>query len=706
MADDTHAPRVTSDLMRYLRVLADRVWWVVASVVIGAVLFVPWAARQIPIYQATATIMVDAQGAQVLGSDVHDVVQVGPGQAYLMQDYIQTQRRVLTSDTLALDTVRALKLMHPDTLEAVWGPQPPVNERAAAERLAGWISADPVIDTYLINVAVTHPNAAQAKRLVDGLVDTYRTSNSKARDLTTSEASTFLQAQSDELRQKLHLSEMALYIFKRDNDLLSVALEDRINSVTRRVDKLTDALTDVRLRKVARTAEAEELAKMMSADTIVPTASATGDALSALKKDLADDERKLGELRARYEDAHPLVRQQQAKVASLQSTMRREAATQLRSSQARANEAAAEERKIAVQLDEAKHDGLRVTRLEVEYNNLKRDADSLGKQYALVLNRTKETELSAKVRANNLHVLDYARLPGVPVSPRLVRSGVLALLLALLVGLGVALLIDALDRSLKTQADVEERMGLPFLGMVPHVSELRSDLIVAEEPQSPTAESCRLIRTSLQFTGMNRPLQRILVTSAMPKEGKTLTSISLAVVMAQAGQRVLLIDADLRRPRLANAFRLDSRVGLTSVLLGAVTIDAAVQETSVPNLFVLAAGPVPPNPAELLQGPRFAEVLESCSSKWERVIVDSPPAVPVADPSILASLCDGVVLVARAHKTSFDQAERARRNLVDTGARILGVVLNDVDLHRSGYAAYRYGYDSGSGSRGVGRLRG
>jgi len=705
MADEP-VPRATSDVMRYLRVLRDRVWIVLACLVAGAVLFVPWAAKQTPIYQATATIMVDAQAAQVLGSDVHDVVQVGPGQAYLMQDYIQTQRRVLTSDTLALDTVRALRLLDPETVSLVWGKTPPPNERAAAESLAGMISADPVIDTYLINVSVTHPSPGQAKRLVDGLVDTYRLSSSKARDVTTSEASTFLLAQSNELREKLQLSEMALYIFKRDNDLLSVALEDRINSVTRRVDKLTDALTDVRLRKVARTAEAEELAKMMQADTLVPTASATGDALSALKKDLADDERKLSELRSRYEDAHPLVRQQQAKVASLQTTMRREAATQLRSSQARANEATAEEHKIAAQLDEAKHDGLRVTRLEVQYNNLKRDADSLAKQYALVQNRTKETELSAKVRANNLHVLDYARLPHTPVSPRLVRSGILAGLLALLVGLALALLLDALDRSLKTQADIEERVGLPFLGILPHVGELRSDLVVAEEPQSPTAESCRLIRTSLQFTGMNRPLKRILITSAMPKEGKTLTSISLAVVMAQAGQRILLIDADLRRPRLSAAFKLDSKVGLTSVLLGAVTIDAAVQETSVPNLFVLAAGPVPPNPAELLQGPRFAEVLESCSSKWERVVIDSPPAVPVADPSILASLCDGVVLVARAHKTSFVEAERARRNLVDTGARILGVVLNDVDLQRSGYAAYRYGYDSGSGKRPVGRLRG
>ena len=276
--------------------------------------------------------------------------------------------------------------------------------------------------------------------------------------------------------------------------------------------------------------------------------------------------------------------------------------------------------------------------------------------------RTKETQLASKLKVNNLHVLDYARLPVVPVSPHLSRGAIVAGILSLILGILLGLSVDALDRSLKTQEDVESKLGVPFLGLIPSMKGDRvGDMFVADNPQSAVAECCRLIRTNLMFVSVSKPLRRILVTSSVAREGKTVTTVNLGVVLAQGGNKVLIIDSDLRRPRLKSALGMTDEVGLTNVLLGNVPLDEAIRPTKVPNLFVLLSGPVPPNPAELVDGPRFREVMEECSEKFERVLLDSPPAVPVTDPAVLAGYCDGVVLVVRAGRTAHNEARRARR---------------------------------------------
>jgi capsular exopolysaccharide synthesis family protein len=689
------------EVQRFARVLSERRWVLVASAVAGVGLFALWAVRQPRIYQARASLVVDYTPPQILGGEVRDVVQVGPGHFYAMQDYLNTQKRVLTSDTLALRVVKRLGL---EGDHAFWGPGLPPTPEAAAQRFVGGVTAEPVTDTQIIAVSYRHTDPKQAKRAADGLLDTYLESNMDLRDNSNVSASRWLADEADSLRGRLNGAELALYDFKKHNDLLSVSLEDRMNSVSRQIDKLSDALTDVRLRKIQRTSEAEQLARMSEVDptVIVPAAAPPGDTLGLLKKDLAEEERRLSELRARYEDAHPLVRQSQAKVQAVRMALQREVGVQMLGARARINETIEQEKKIATQLEAAKQEGLRITRLEVDYLKLKREAESLAKQYLMVENRTKETQLASRVKVNNLHVLDYARIPTTPISPRLGRSFVLAMLFALSAGVLLAFLIDALDRTLKSQEDVEAKLALPFLGILPHVTGASAELHVAANPQSAAAECCRLLRTNLLFAGLSRPLKRLLVTSSIAREGKTLTTVSLGAVFAQSGNKVLLMDGDLRRPRLRSALfadgappGIDPELGLTSVLLGTVPLEQAIQPTGTPNLFVLLSGPVPPNPAELVDGPRFRQVLDECAEKFERVLIDSPPAVPVTDPAILATYCDGVLLVVRSGKTTHDSAQRARRNLVDVGARILGVVLNDCNIRRSGYGGYGYKYGYG-----------
>jgi capsular exopolysaccharide synthesis family protein len=682
------APTRERDLQRLMRITRERRLVIVAAVVVGALVYIYWASHQRKVYEALATVIANPQPPQVFGQEVRDVVPMGPGLTFYMQEYMQTQRRVLTSDSLVGHAIDRLKLAQD---REFWQGEPPARREEQVAAFASALRAELILETQIVQVYFRHNDPKQAKRCVDGVIDEYIEQNLETRDDSTMSVSHFLASQGDELRNRLTDAEMALYTFKRDNDLLSVSLEDRLNNVQRQIDKLTDALTEARLRKVVRSSEASELNKM-AAENPGSVSTAGGDPLGTLKHDLIEEERRLSELKARYQDPHPLVRQQAAKVESVQAAVKREARILVRGAEGRTNEATDQERKIATQLEAAKQEGLRITLLEVGYNKLKREAEAISKQYLLVQNRTKEAELASTARVNNLRVLDYARLPGAPIAPHLRRAAFLMFLASLAIGLALALLLDALDRSLKSQEDVETRLGLPFLGLVPHVDAAARERVVFEDPQSPAAEFLRLIRTNLMFAGLTRQLRRLVVTSPSAREGKTFTTVSLGIVMAQSGQKVLLIDGDLRRPQLAAALGVDGQLGLTNVLLGSTKLEDAIQPTGVPNLSVICSGPLPPNPAELVDGPKFRELIDRCAEGFERVIVDSPPAGPVTDPAILAGYCDGVLLVLRSRRTASDHALRVARALVDTGARIVGAVLNGVDISSQGYGRYAYSY--------------
>jgi capsular exopolysaccharide synthesis family protein len=359
----------------------------------------------------------------------------------------------------------------------------------------------------------------------------------------------------------------------------------------------------------------------------------------------------------------------------------------------RLDETTSNEQKVSAQLEQMKQEGMRISRLEIEYNKLKRDSDSLQKQYNNVLNRTKESGMVGRLRMRNVKVLDYARLPKVPVSPKLRVALGLALVLALLLGTALAFALDALDRSLKSQEDIAQHLHLPLLGMLPKFSpdtrgKYPRDLYVAYHPRSTVAEACRAIRTNLLFAGTDKPLRTLLLTSSLAREGKTLSCISLGTVLAKAGARTLIIDCDLRRPRVARAFGMGGTQGLTSVLLGECSFAEAIRSTPVENLFVLPSGPIPPNPAELLNSHTFRAALAELSAQYDRVLIDSPPAVPVTDPAILATAVDGVLLVVRHGVTHRDAARRAAAHIQDVAGNIIGVVLNEIDTTAKGYRSY------------------
>jgi capsular exopolysaccharide synthesis family protein len=348
--------------------------------------------------------------------------------------------------------------------------------------------------------------------------------------------------------------------------------------------------------------------------------------------------------------------------------------------------------------------------LEIEYNRLKRSKENNEKLYSLVLERTKEGDLTRVLRINNIRVLDRPLLPKAPVRPQVSKSIGVGIFVGLLLGIAAALGRGLLDRTIKTPEEVEHDLGIAFLGLLPEIGKETerpgygkrrrrpqiqaggsNELIVHEQPTSAIAEAARAIRTNLLFMAPDHPYRALLVTSAGPSEGKTTVAVCIAIAMAQAGQRVVLVDCDLRRPRIHRVFRKGSEVGVTTALLDE-DYDQAVLATDVPNLSIIPSGPIPPNPAELLQSERFKAFLKYLQGRFDRVIIDSSPIVPVTDAAILSTIVDGTVLVIRAFKTTKDMARHAHRVLLDLGAPRAGAVLNAVNFSRHEYRYTHYYY--------------
>jgi capsular exopolysaccharide synthesis family protein len=362
---------------------------------------------------------------------------------------------------------------------------------------------------------------------------------------------------------------------------------------------------------------------------------------------------------------------------------------------------------LSALFEKAKTQALQLNLLEIEYNRLHRTKENNEKLYDLILQRTKESDLARMMHVNNVRVVDAALLPRTPVRPRVPVDLGLGGALGLLLGVAATTARALLDRTVKTPADVEQDLELPFLGLMPLIAPtpqtsksrkrrrstpMNADLIVHHSPRSGAAEAARTIRTNLMFMAPDHPYRTLLVTSAGPSEGKTTVACCIATAMAQAGQRVLLIDCDLRRPRIHRVFDRTLETGLTSVLINDSALTAAVTHTVIDNLDVLPAGPLPPNPAELLQSERFKTLLALLSTRYDRIVLDSAPAAAVTDPAVLARIVDGAVLVVRAYHTTKDLARHGLRSLLSVGGHVAGIVLNAVDLDRHEYKYYHYYY--------------
>jgi capsular exopolysaccharide synthesis family protein len=428
---------------------------------------------------------------------------------------------------------------------------------------------------------------------------------------------------------------------------------------------------------------------------------ASSPAIQQLKVRHAEARAECADLRVKYLEGHPSLEACEKKLALAEQALRKEIRTQLESARNEYREVVKTEKNLVALLNETKTDAFGLNQHEREYLELKRTHDNNQRLYELLLKRLKDAGVTGMLQTSNVRVLDRAEAPEKPASPRPLRNIGLAALLGVALGVGLAFLLESLDTSITTREQIEEQIGIPLLGVIPRVpggEGVAPEMAAHASPASAVAECLRSIRTNLLFMSPDRPLKTILVTSSGPGEGKTTTAAALAEIMAGAGNRVLLVDADMRRPRVARVFGVDPGRGLSSLILGEGSLEAAVRDTQVPNLQVLPCGPIPPNPTELLHANAFEQILARIAGRYDRVVIDSPPAGVVADAVVVSTQVDGTLLVLKAGETSRDAAVRTVHTLAGVKARVFGAVLNDLDRDDRRYGQYYYyGYGAGYG---------
>ena len=706
-----------------LAALRKRAWMIAAIAVCIPALVGFVTSHQPKVYEATSTIIIDASVPQYLGQNFKDVVEI-ESNWWNSQETLQTELRVIHSLSESIAIAKAL-------CGKKVGGQPAINillpnahcdspgdMTNAGLMVAATVTAAAQPNSRIVNITVDHNNPEFAALLANTVGETY-TERNLARRLSQSEgAATWLGDEYGDLTARLAEAEKALIEFKKKNNVVAVSLEDQQNDLSFKRRKLADELNTVDVKLIAVRAQREEYQQLKATDPMddVTPGIADNPVMVKLKEMYVDQNHKLLELRGKYLDKHPLLVAQEARVAAARSDLQREAALASKSVEAQYEMLMKQQHDLKAALDAATREALQLEQRAIEYRDIKRNYDHLAKLSETVGGREQETSLAGHLKTNNVRPLDAALVPSEPISPNIPRAVLISFVVALLLGIGLAIFLDVLDSTVKAQEDIEHRVGLPFLGIIPSINSTKErtaaapppaalanvlrngsrDLYVLAYPKSAVAECCRAIRTNLLFSTPDNPARKLLVTSAGSQEGKTTTAVNLAIVMAQSGLRVLLVDTDMRRPRLHKAFGIPATAdGLSKAILGEAPVLEQVRETGIPNVSLLPCGATPPNPAELLHAERFKRIVGELAGAYDRVIFDSPPLGPVTDAAILARMTDGTIMVAKFGRTSRDGLIRARRQLVDGGINVLGCILNDLDLargHQYGYYAGKYGY--------------
>jgi polysaccharide biosynthesis transport protein len=700
-------------LYDYLLILRKH-QWLILSFMLAVVTIVSIATfRMQPVFVASTRIELGRENANILpfqGTDSYDYMLD-------LENYIETQSKILTSETLALQTIRTGVL----TGQPQFQNSDPSSEAIATGSLAnqkrppelaaflGSLSVRRVPNSRLMDISFEATSPELAAQVVNAHIRNYIDQNRRSHYDATTAATTWLTDQLDELKIKVKNSEDARLDYERKNQIWEI--DDKQNLTTQRLSEISRQLIDAqgdRMRKQSLF----EFAKQGDADLIPQIRDNLGvQDLVRKRRDLSGQ---FTEAINQYGPNFPKVQRLQSQLKEIDQTLDREKRAVLVRLGSEYHEAQQREQLLVHTLDQQKSEASLMSERMVQYSILKRDAEADKALYDGLLTKLKEAGISAALQSSNIRVVDPAMIPSFPSRPAKARNVALAFLVGLVGGIGLAILREYMDNTVKTPDDIETLARLPSLAVVPAFEDSQRDgrrnktlkeaigngharhveLVAQYLPKSQMSEAFRALRTALLLSQAGRPPQVILVTSALPREGKTTAAANLAVTLAQLGDRTLLIDADLRKPGVGRLLNMTSGkyAGLSSYLAGVSSLDlVTVQHPSVPNLSAIPTGPLPPNPADLLSSHRLADAIAQLRSKFKFIVIDTPPVMAATDAVILSVQADGVVLVVRSGETPKEAFTRTRDLLVSVKCRLLGVVLNAVNSNAPDYYySYRY----------------
>jgi capsular exopolysaccharide synthesis family protein len=720
MASATPEEEDSIDLRRLWGILLRRKGTILLAMALVVLIGFIQTFTMTPIYRATLTMQIERQEGQVL-----DYKGVTPDEeSRTGTDFYQTQYELLKSRNLSRRVIDQLGLeSQPQRsdeaagsflgnfadsvkvwLAGILGAETTASEEAQItsempsatsqeNALLANLSIEPIRNSRLVKISYDSPRPAEAAAVANAIANNFINMNLERRFEANSYATRFLQEQLQKARATLEDSEQRLLAYAREREI--VDSDNRLSILMARLQEMTSALVKAEAARISA-----EVAYLGLSDTENPGVAGLLESgpIETLKE-------KRAELQAEYEQnlevfkpGYPKMQQIQRRIAEIDKTIAQEVAAIADAIRLRYETRQREEAKLNQRIAEIKEEILALQDRSTDHQTLKREVDTNRQLYEGLLQRLKEVGVTAGIGTNNISVVDAATVPSGPYKPNLRKNLTIALALGLLLGVGLAYLLETLDDSIKTSEEAERRLGAPMLGLMPMASGeeygLEAEqlaLLVNRDPKSPLAEAARSLRTSLLFSTSDGAPRICHFTSASQTEGKSTSALVTAIVFAQAGGKVLLIDADLRNPSLHRTFSLPNTEGLTNFLAGGIEPAQIARPTEVTRLFTITSGPLPPNPVDLLSSPKMLDLLHLAIERFDYVILDGPPVLGLADALVLANLASATIFAIHPGETRGAAVEGALKRLRAANAHVIGGILTMAGRPGGGYG-YGYGY--------------
>jgi polysaccharide biosynthesis transport protein len=756
-------PDETPNIREYWRKIRKRKWLVLAVTAIVTTIVTVESFRMKSTYQATAMVAITNEnpaivrlGDAVLGADNSErlktdmlLLRTYPLLAKVVLRYrLNEDPAFLQADEprTVMEAARAIMARFTGSVgqEGSSGqpkfdlPPPQIDGHLSSEdieRLTPYVAklesslfVSKIEETHAIQISFTHTDPVLSAKIADGVAQVFVDESFAIKTAKSSSSATWLDRTTRQLKAQMEEAERNLADYSKNNDIF-FSTDEKQNLVVTKLADLYDKSLKAEVNANSKASLYDEVKN--GRVTRLPEAfSDPGITQNHVK--LGGLQIELAQLIATFGPENPKVVATRNQINELNRLVAESTKNLGDRLKAEAERARSEEKLLKGSFEVAKVEAIQQNQAAIKFNILKQNVDTTKALYNDFLQKTNQAQIEKQQEANDMRIIDPAR--ATLVGPRRGRAILLGLILSLACGVGLALLLEYLDNTVKNVEDVARATQLPTLALIPSMNADAMRVVTGKRngwqrmirtgaansgggggllaqgaqppgdnpatlgPPSSVIESYRMLRTSILLSNAGAPPKTILITSSQPGEGKTTTAVNTSILLAQLGASVLLIDADLRRPAVHTAFNIPHTRGISNYLSGTTPLDDLIVKLPVPNLSVLTCGPVPPNPAELISSDRMKELLRTLSQQFDHILIDSPPMVSVTDPVILSTMVDGLILVVQAGRSTRELARRARRELARVGARVFGVVLNNVNVRREGYDDYDYyRYTSGYG---------
>ena len=714
------------DIRDYIDVMLKWRWVIITIflVVVVSVAIHTYTAR--PVYKTTVRVAIEKENPNIVS--IEEVLQMDASQA----DYLQTQVDILQSRSLANEVIARLNLeMSPEFIApeeesmTSWidtakdwvrslfvtedeGDEPSLELESIYSPLVGSylerLSIEPVRRTRLIDISFEGYYPEIITAITNEHMQAYIDKNLELKFQASQDALSWLNKKLIDVRKKLEVSENGLQRFKEKEDIVSlgdiISMGAKGDSIIhQKLSELNSALTAAKIERINLETTQKRLEKIKSKSRLIEAFPKIIDnaLVNDLKSSLATLQRKKSELGEKYGAKHPRMISLNAEIKQQEEKIVEEIRKIAKSIETRYEIARERELSLQQEMKREKDKAQNLTKKSLQFAVLQRDVESNKQLYNTLLTRMKETSLTSGLKTSNVKIIDRADVPKAPVKPKKRRNMLLALIVGFAMGIGMAFFLEYLNDAIESPDDVEKHLGIPFLGPMGYVKhgknekENHLELFAMNDSTSGAAEALRGIRVNIAFRLQGEGSKSFVVTSSNPGEGKSLFASNMAVMFASMGKRTVVIDCDMRRPRLHELAEITQSPGLSDALIGEIPFSKVVKKGPVPNLFVIPAGTIPPNPSELLTTDKLDEYSRQLQDLVDIIIYDAPPVMSVADPLILSQVARNVVIMIKMGETSKRMAQSVIKQLSELDIKIVGAVLNEVGLSKGGLYYGKYG---------------